>query len=127
MSRPPRIIWQLLSPGERVLFCTHGWFGELWSRMAAAFRADVVQLSAPWGQAVDVKEVERVLAADARISKVFGTHNETSTEARDYRVSYRVPGYVFGSPVVTPAYSLLDGLPAARFPNSYVPGYREGI
>jgi aspartate aminotransferase-like enzyme len=69
----------LLSPGERVLFCTNGWFSELWSRMAAAFRADVVRLSAPWGQAVDVEEIERVLAADARISKVFVTHNETST------------------------------------------------
>lgn len=69
----------LCSPGERVLFCTNGWFGELWQKMAAAFHADAVGVSAPWGEAVDPDQVKRALDRDPAITKVFLTHNETST------------------------------------------------
>ena len=42
----------LLSPGERALFCTAGWFGELWAAIAPrAYGVDVVRpLPAPWGE-----------------------------------------------------------------------------
>lgn len=72
----------LLSPGERALFCTSGWFGELWAKIAAAFGADVVRLAVPWGQEIAANDVERVLERDPAITKVFVTHNETSTGIR---------------------------------------------
>jgi aspartate aminotransferase-like enzyme len=72
----------LLSPGERALFCTSGWFGELWANIAEAFGADVVRLAVPWGQHIAANDVERVLERDPAITKVFVTHNETSTGMR---------------------------------------------
>jgi aspartate aminotransferase-like enzyme len=69
----------LVSPGERVLFCTNGWFGELWMNMAAAFHADIVRVSAPWGEAVSANAVERALRKNPTVTRVFVTHNETST------------------------------------------------
>lgn len=69
----------LLSPGERALFCTSGFFGEVWADIAEAYGADVVRVSAPWGRAVEPAAVERRLASDPSIAKVFVTHNETST------------------------------------------------
>jgi aspartate aminotransferase-like enzyme len=68
----------LLSPGERVLFCTTGWFGELWADIAEAFQADVVRVGSSWGEPIDAGEVDRVLDVEPTISKVFVTHNETS-------------------------------------------------
>jgi aspartate aminotransferase-like enzyme len=73
----------LLSPGERALFCTTGWFGELWASIARAFGADVVCVRAPWGEPTDVDALRRALDADPGISKVFVTHHETSTGALD--------------------------------------------
>jgi len=69
----------LLSPGEKVLFCTIGSFGERWADIAAAYGADVVRLAMPWGEPIDAGDVERVLDENPAIRKVFVTHNETST------------------------------------------------
>jgi len=69
----------LCSPGERVLFCTNGWFGEVWLNIATTFHADVVRVSAPWGEAIEPEQVKRALDRDPAITKVFLTHNETST------------------------------------------------
>ena len=69
----------LLSPGERALFCTVGSFGERWADIATAYGADVVRLAMPWGETIDPEDVDRILAEHADIAKVFVTHNETST------------------------------------------------
>lgn len=69
----------LLSPGEEVLFCTMGWFGEVWARIASAFGARVRRLTAPWGSPIEPMAIADVLRQQPAIQKVFVTHNETST------------------------------------------------
>jgi len=69
----------LLSPGEKALFCTIGSFGKRWADIAAAYGVDVVRLKMPEGEAIDPEDVERLLAENPEIEKVFVTHNETST------------------------------------------------
>jgi aspartate aminotransferase-like enzyme len=69
----------LLSPGERALFCTMGSFGNRWAEMGAAYGADVVRLRVEPGEPIDPEDVERILAENADITTVFVTHNETST------------------------------------------------
>jgi aspartate aminotransferase-like enzyme len=69
----------LLSPGEKALFCTVGSFGDRWVEMATAYGVDVVKLRMPDGEAIDPEDVERILAENPEIEKVFVTHNETST------------------------------------------------
>ena len=69
----------LLSPGEKALFCSVGSFGDRWADIAANCGVDVVRLKMPDGEAVDAEDVERLLAENPTIEKVFVTHNETST------------------------------------------------
>jgi aspartate aminotransferase-like enzyme len=69
----------LISPGEQVLFCTNGWFSELWMNIAAAFHADIVRVSALWGEAISPDAVDDALRRHPGVTKVFVTHNETST------------------------------------------------
>jgi aspartate aminotransferase-like enzyme len=69
----------LLSPGERALFCTMGSFGNRWADMGVAYGADVVRLRVEPGEPIDPEDVERILAENADITTVFVTHNETST------------------------------------------------
>ena len=69
----------LLSPGERALFCTMGSFGDRWADIGVGFGADVLRLRVPDGEPIDPEDVERILAENSDINTVFATHNETST------------------------------------------------
>ncbi|MGP8160335.1 MAG: pyridoxal-phosphate-dependent aminotransferase family protein [Candidatus Dormibacteria bacterium] len=69
----------LLSPGEKALFCSVGSFGDRWTDIAVAYGVDAVKLKMPEGEAIDPEDVERLLAENPAIEKVFVTHNETST------------------------------------------------
>jgi aspartate aminotransferase-like enzyme len=69
----------LLSPGERALFCTMGSFGDRWADIGVGFGADVLRLRVPDGEPIDPEDVDRILAENSDINTVFVTHNETST------------------------------------------------
>jgi aspartate aminotransferase-like enzyme len=69
----------VLSPGERVLAVTIGAFGDRFADLAAAFGADVVRYTLPWGEAADPEDLDDVLAREPEIKTVLITHNETST------------------------------------------------
>src|SRR5438105_3240749 len=69
----------LVSPGEKVVCCVGGNFGERFAGMAAAYGADVVRLEAEWGEPIDPADLAAVLEAHQGARVVFITHNETST------------------------------------------------
>jgi aspartate aminotransferase-like enzyme len=73
------LVANTLSPGQRLLVASMGYFGERMGKIARAFGVDVVQIDFEPGQAVDPQVVADRLAADASIDTVFVTHNETST------------------------------------------------
>ena len=77
------VVANLLSPGEPALFCTMGWFGELWARIATALGADVRRLDVPWGQAISPEALEAALDCRPSVRTVFLTHSETSTGVRN--------------------------------------------
>ncbi len=68
-----------LSPGQRLLAFTMGYFGDRMVKIARTFGAEVVQVEVEAGQAVDPQLVFDRLAADPSAETVFVTHNETST------------------------------------------------
>ena len=68
----------VLAPGERVLVCVSGQFGERFAAIARALGAHVDTLDVEWGRAIDPAAIEeRVKAADYRA--VVVVHNESST------------------------------------------------
>ena len=69
----------MLSRGEKALFCSIGNFGKRWADIAAAYGVDVVRLETPWGRALDPEDVDRALGENPDVRTVFVTHNETST------------------------------------------------
>lgn len=68
-----------LSPSDKVLSISNGFFGERFGDIAVAYGADVSRLSFEWGQPVDTDAVIRALEADRDIKAVLVVHNETST------------------------------------------------
>ncbi len=71
----------MFGPGEKVLCCPVGVFGERFAEIARTWGVDVEVLPTAWGQGVDPVALKARLDADVKreIKGVVLTHNETST------------------------------------------------
>jgi aspartate aminotransferase-like enzyme len=69
----------LVSPGDKVVVCTCGVFGDRFVDIITAYGAQVVKLAADWGEPIEPAQLAEVLAANPDAGIVFLTHNETST------------------------------------------------
>jgi aspartate aminotransferase-like enzyme len=70
-----------LSPGDRVIVCNAGKFGERWVEIVEAYGLDVVVLDAPYGKVVNPAVLEKALAANPQTKAVLVQASETSTGA----------------------------------------------
>ena len=68
-----------LSPGDKVLAVTIGYFGDRFMDIATAYGLDVVKLDFDWGHAVDPDILSKCLRDNPDLKAVMVTHNETST------------------------------------------------
>ncbi|MFQ6057571.1 MAG: pyridoxal-phosphate-dependent aminotransferase family protein [Anaerolineae bacterium] len=68
-----------LSPGDKVLSVSMGYFGDRFRAVARAFGAHIVPLDFEWGTAADPAAIEEALARHPDVAAVLVTHNETST------------------------------------------------
>jgi serine---pyruvate transaminase len=66
----------LVSPGDRVLVVSAGYFGERWADVARAYGADVELLAYTWGETPAAADLEQRLDGH---TVVLLTHSETST------------------------------------------------
>ena len=69
----------LVSPGDPVIVCSCGVFGERWIKILTAFGAKVIALRSEWGITVKAPELEKALQENADVKVVFSTHTDTST------------------------------------------------
>ena len=69
----------LVRPGDTILACAAGKFGERWIELGEAYGADVVRYEPGWGARLDAAEVDRMLGEHPEIGVVFATLSETST------------------------------------------------
>jgi aspartate aminotransferase-like enzyme len=72
----------LLSPGDRVLVGTAGKFGERWLELAKAYGVEAVKVEAPYGEALDIGQMEARLTTDGPFRAVFVQATESSTGVR---------------------------------------------
>jgi aspartate aminotransferase-like enzyme len=67
------------TPGDEVLVCSAGKFGERWVEIMKSWGMKATVLSAPYGEAVSAQAVEQALAQNKNIKGVFVQASETST------------------------------------------------
>lgn len=69
----------LLEPGDKIIVCVHGLFGERMADVAGRTGARVITVNAPWGEAVRGEQVEQAVREhpDARLVAIVQA--ETST------------------------------------------------
>lgn len=69
------------SPGDRVIVCCAGKFGERWVELARAFGLNALTLNAPYGSVVEPATLAQALAANPDVKGVFVQASESSTGA----------------------------------------------
>src|SRR4051812_28814293 len=67
------------SPGDEVVVCSAGKFGERWVELMKAWGMKATVLSESYGKAVQPEAVEKVLTSNKNIRGVFVQASETST------------------------------------------------
>jgi alanine-glyoxylate transaminase / serine-glyoxylate transaminase / serine-pyruvate transaminase len=71
-------ICNFIEPGDPIVICVNGYFGERLVNMAERYGADVTRLDRPWGEAFDFEEIEDAL--ENKPTKLVAiVHAETST------------------------------------------------
>lgn len=69
-----------MGPGDRALFLCNGQFADRFAAIAEGLGLQADRLEVPWGEAVDIAELEaRLAATEYRV--VIAIHNESSTGA----------------------------------------------
>lgn len=69
----------LVRPGDPVLACAAGKFGERWIELGEAYGADLVRYEPGWGERLDPAEIDRRLGERDGVRVAFATLSETST------------------------------------------------
>ena len=72
-------VQNFFSPGDEVLVCSAGKFGERWIELAKAYSLNATVLKAEYGKVVPAAEVEAALSANPNLRGVFVQASETST------------------------------------------------
>jgi alanine-glyoxylate transaminase/serine-glyoxylate transaminase/serine-pyruvate transaminase len=72
-------VGNLVEPGERVVVCICGFFGDRIAEMASRYGAEVTRVEAEWGRIIEPEAVEAALKATGRTKLVAIVHAETST------------------------------------------------
>src|SRR5438128_4487565 len=72
-------ICNLLSPGDEVVACANGRFGQMWAEIAESFGVMVHRVCTDWGVSADPLAVENALEAHPNCKALLMMHNETST------------------------------------------------
>ena len=67
------------SPGDRVIICSAGRFGERWADITRTYGLNVVVIEEAYGKAVRPEAVEKALAANPDTKGVFVQASDTST------------------------------------------------
>ena len=101
-----------LSPGDRVIACTAGSFGDRYVQIAQTYGADVLRMDFEWGDPIDPEAIRAELRMDPSIKAVLVTHNETSTGVtHDLEAISRIVKSEFDKLLLVDAVSSLGCLP----------------
>ena len=65
--------------GEKIIVGNNGFFGDRLTAVANSYGLQVIEVKAPWGEALDPDEIAKALKANSDAKVVAVVHSETST------------------------------------------------
>ena len=106
-------IVNLFNPGDTVVACCNGKFGEMWAGFAETYGLHVVRVATDWGRSVDPGEVAGALADHPGTRAVTVAHCDTSTGVLNPVEAVAAAARGHGALTMVDAISSLGGAPFA--------------
>lgn len=100
----------LIEPGDNVIVCVNGLFGERWVDVATRAGANVTVVEAPWGEAIDPADVEAAIKQGS-FKAVCLVYAETSTGVRQPLEDIAKIAHDHGTLFVTDCVTAIGGIP----------------
>ena len=72
-------IANIVEKGDKVINVVGGKFGQRLQQLTEVFGGESIEITVPWGQAVDPCEVQRVMEENNDVKALTMIHNESST------------------------------------------------
>ena len=69
----------LLSPGDGVVICCNGRFGEMWVKLARSYGLIAHRVATDWNADVDLQDIEAALEEHRDVRAIAMAHSDTST------------------------------------------------
>jgi len=110
MAGMETILANLLAPGEQLLVCAAGYFGNRLEEVARRHGVAVTKLDKPWGQVYSAEEFEAALKAHP-CKVVAIVHAETSTGAVQPLEGFGEIAHRYGALLVVDSVTSLGGVP----------------
>ncbi len=104
-------IVNLLSPGDELVACCNGVFGEMWAEISEKFGVTVHRICREWDAPCDALEVEEALDRNPRVRGLLVAHSETATGALTDIASLSRAARRAGALVMVDAVSSFGGTP----------------
>ena len=104
-------IVNLIEPGDRVLVCVNGVFGQRLCQMVERCGGLLICLESPWGQPIPLEKLEVCLQASTPVKAVAIVHAETSTGVRQPLDAFGPLCHRYGALSIVDAVTSLGGIP----------------
>jgi alanine-glyoxylate transaminase/serine-glyoxylate transaminase/serine-pyruvate transaminase len=105
------VIANMVEPGEKIIVCQNGVFGNRLKEVATRYGGKVVDVVDDWGKAVDLNKVESALKANPDTKHLAFVHAETSTGALSDAQQLSLLAQRYGVYCLVDAVTSLGGVP----------------
>jgi len=106
-------ICNMFSPGDEVIACCNGKFGEMWADFAASYGLVVHRAATDWSREVDAAEIDQLLRKQPASRAVTLTFGDTSTGVRNDIAAVCRVARAHGTLVFVDGVSSIGGMPFA--------------
>jgi aspartate aminotransferase-like enzyme len=106
-------VCNMFSPGDEIIACCNGKFGEMWARFAASYGLVVHRVATDWSCDIDVADIEAVLDLHPDVRAIAVAYCDTSTGVQNDVATIARLGRARNVLVLVDGVSALGGMPFA--------------
>jgi aspartate aminotransferase-like enzyme len=107
------VLCNLCSPGDEIVVCCNGKFGEMWAQFATSYGLVVHRVAEDWAADIDPAQLTDVLTRHPRIRAVALAYCDTSTGVRNDVAAVARAAKQLGALLLVDCVSALGGMPFA--------------
>jgi aspartate aminotransferase-like enzyme len=104
-------ICNLFSPGDEIVSCCNGKFGEMWAGFAESYGLVVHRVAADWTRDIDLAELETVLAEHSKVRAVTVAYTDSSTGVANDVAAVAQIADAHGAMMLVDGVSSIGGMP----------------